>query len=99
MPAIKLKIAGLLLLLVALNSQAFTLGRMRGAALVGQALDLSIQVQADAGETPGVQCFEVDVFYADTRQDASRVSCRSSRRRHKITTFAFSPAPWSTNPW
>ena len=73
MPAIKLKLAGLLLLLVALNSQAFTLGRMRGAALVGQALDLSIQVQADAGETPSVQCFEVDVFYADTRQDASRV--------------------------
>ena len=73
MPAIKLKIAGLLLLLVALNSQALTLGRMRGAALVGQALDLSIQVQADAGESPGVQCFEVDVFYADTRQDASRV--------------------------
>lgn len=73
MPAKKFKLLGLLVLLVAVNSQALTLGRLRGVALVGQALDVAVQVQMDADETPASLCFEADVFHADTRQEPSRV--------------------------
>ncbi|MBP6852030.1 MAG: hypothetical protein KA164_10540 [Rhodoferax sp.] len=61
------------LLLAALESQALTLGRMRGAALIGQGLDVTIQVQTDPGEGPSSLCFEAEVFHADARQDPSRV--------------------------
>ena len=73
MPANKLKLLGVVLLFAVFNSQALTLGRMRGAALVGQGLDIAIQVQMDPDETPSVQCFEADVFHGDTRQEPSRV--------------------------
>ena len=73
MPATKLKLFGVVLLLVVFNSQAMTLGRMRGAALIGQGLDLAIQVQADPDEALSSQCFEADVFHGDTRQEPSRV--------------------------
>lgn len=61
------------LLCAAFGSEALTLGRMRGAALVGQPLNLVIEAQVDPGEDAAALCFEADVFYADTRQDASRV--------------------------
>ena len=55
------------------NASALTIGRMRGAALVGQPLDVTIQAQLSGDETPGALCAEADVFHADARQDASRV--------------------------
>lgn len=61
------------MLLAALDSQALTLGRMRGAALIGQALDVSVQVQTDPEDGPASLCFEAEVFHADVRQDPSRV--------------------------
>ena len=67
------KILGAALLSLACSSEALTLGRVRGAALVGQPLNMAIQVQMDAGENAASLCFEADVFHADTRQDASRV--------------------------
>ena len=73
MPATKVKLFGVVLLLAVFNSHSMTLGRMRGAALVGQGLDVAIQVQADPDETLSSQCFEADVFHGDTRQDPSRV--------------------------
>ena len=73
MQATKLKILGVVLLFAVFDSQAMTLGRMRGAALVGHGLDLAIQVQADPEETLSSQCFEADVFHGDTRQEPSRV--------------------------
>jgi pilus assembly protein FimV len=73
MPATKLKLLSVVLLFAVFNSQAMTLGRMSGAALVGQALDVVIRVQADPGETLSSQCFEADVFHGDTRQEPSRV--------------------------
>ena len=73
MPATKLKLIGVVLLFAVFDSHAMTLGRMRGAALVGQGLDVAIQVQADPDETLSSQCFEADVFHGDTRQEASRV--------------------------
>ncbi len=70
---IRRKIFAALLLGVAFNSCALTIGRMRGAAIVGQSLDVSIQAQLSADDTPGALCAEADVFHADTRQEPSRV--------------------------
>ncbi|MEO6623929.1 MAG: hypothetical protein ABIN37_03725 [Burkholderiaceae bacterium] len=71
------RLLGLLLLLLllgaALDSHALTLGRMRGAPIVGQGLDVSVQVTPDGGESAGNLCLEADVFYADARQDPGRV--------------------------
>lgn len=66
-------IVGVVLLCVAFGSEALTLGRVRGAALVGQPLDMVVPVQMDAGEDVSSLCFDADVFHADTRQEASRV--------------------------
>lgn len=49
------------------------MGRLRGAAIIGQGLDVSVPVQADAGEALTGLCLDAEVFHADTRQDASRV--------------------------
>lgn len=62
-----------LLLHVALSSSALTLGRVRGAVLLGQPLSVSIQVQFEPDEEVTSSCFEADVFYADSRQEAGRV--------------------------
>lgn len=67
------KIVGVALLCVAFGSSALTLGRVRGAAIIGQPLDVTIQVQLDAGDDAASLCFEADVFHADARQDANRV--------------------------
>ena len=70
---IRRKIIAVLLLGAAFNSGALTIGRMRGAAIVGQALDVSIQAQLSADEQAGALCAEADVFHADTRQEPARV--------------------------
>lgn len=67
------KIVGVAVLCVALSSEALTLGRIRGAALIGQPLDLAVQVQMDAGEDAASLCFDAEVFHADSRQDGNRV--------------------------
>jgi pilus assembly protein FimV len=69
----KVKILGIALLLAASSSIALTLGRLRGAALVGLPLDVAVQVQLGEGEDAAALCFEAEVFHADTRQEASRV--------------------------
>ncbi len=61
------------MLCAAFNSAALTLGRMRGAAIVGQPLEVAIPVQLDSEENASALCVEADVFHADARQDASRV--------------------------
>ena len=75
MPTKTISLLGLVLvlLLAALDSQALTLGRMRGVALIGQSLDVSFQVQTDPEESASALCFEAEVFHADTRQDPARV--------------------------
>jgi len=69
----KTRLLGWLLLAVAIDSHALTLGRMRGAALLGQGLDVTVQVQTDPDESASSLCLEADVFHADTRQDPGRV--------------------------
>lgn len=64
---------GIALLCVAVGGNALTLGRARGAVFLGQTLDITISVQQSAEEDVGGQCFEADVFHADTKIDAGRV--------------------------
>jgi hypothetical protein len=62
------------LLCAAFGSSALTLGRVRGAALIGRPLDVVIQVQLEGpDEQASSLCFDADVFHADTKQDPSRV--------------------------
>lgn len=61
------------LICAAFDNEALTLGRIRGAAVFGQPLDVVVQVETDAGEEVTAQCFEVEVFYADVRQNAGQV--------------------------
>lgn len=49
------------------------MGRLRGAAWLGQPLDLSIQVQHEVGESLSSLCFDAEVFHADTRLDPGRI--------------------------
>ena len=63
----------LVLLFAAGHSAALTLGRVRGAALVGQPLDVLVQILLNADEAATALCLEADVFHADSRQDPNRV--------------------------
>lgn len=63
----------LLSLGAAVGSEALTLGRSRGAVLIGQSLNIVVPVQMEAGEDAASLCLEADVFHADNRQDPSRV--------------------------
>lgn len=70
---LKTKVIGSALLCVAFNSAALTLGRMRGAAWVGQTLNLAIPVEFEADESQTSPCFEAEVFHADTKLAPNRV--------------------------
>ena len=67
------ELVGVTLLCAAFGSEALTLGRVRGAVLVGQPLNVVVPVQMDAGEDASTLCFDAEVFHADTRQEPSRV--------------------------
>lgn len=70
---LKVGLAGLALAATVLSADALTLGRIRGAAWIGQPLDLTVSIELDAGTTSTAICQEVEVFYADSRQDNARV--------------------------
>lgn len=75
-PAFKLKtsVAALLLLGAAMGSNALTLGRARGAAILGQPLEITVPVQLATDEDSASLCFETDVYYGENRQESSRVT-------------------------
>lgn len=56
-----------ILLLTALSSSAATLGRHSGAAVIGQPLDVRVQVLLAPGEDLANQCINADVFYGDVQ--------------------------------
>jgi hypothetical protein len=71
---------GAVLLVSASTAAALSLGRARGAVLLGRGLDLSIQTTLEAQEPlPEANCFVVDVFYGDTRISPSAVSIAAER--------------------
>ena len=68
-----------LILLVAANSFALTLGRHRSATLLGQPLDMSVQAALDVQEDLSALCLDADVFYADSRVNKSRIRVTAER--------------------
>lgn len=64
---------GVLLLVVGASASALTLGRAKGATLIGQPLELMVPVTVDAGQTDAALCADADVFHGDTRIEAGRV--------------------------
>ncbi len=70
---------GCILLSTALSSSAVTLGRHSGAAMIGRALDVRVQVLLAPGEDLANLCIETDVFYGDTQVSPSLV--RTSPQR------------------
>jgi pilus assembly protein FimV len=73
----KVKILGIAIFLVALNSTALTLGSLRGVALIGHPLDVTVPVQLGEGED-AAPCFLAEVFHADIRQESNRVRVLTS---------------------
>ena len=65
------------LLLFVTTASAVSIGRLRGAAWLGQPMDLSVAVQADPGESVAAFCFEAEVFHGDVRQESGRVRVTS----------------------
>lgn len=50
-----------------------SLGRHRGAALIGKPLDIAVQATLDEQEDLAGLCLEADVFYGDSKVDGARV--------------------------
>lgn len=64
---------GLLLASVAVQCASLTIGPTRGAAWIGRPLELNIPVVHDTLSGTAALCVHADVYYGETRQDASRV--------------------------
>ena len=69
---------GGLLLLVTSSSSAVNLGPVRGTALVGRTIDLSVLARLDAGDDAAALCTDAELMYSDTRLDSGKVTVRSS---------------------
>lgn len=54
-------------------SHALTIGKVRGAAWIGQPLDLVVPVELDADQNTSDLCAQVDLFQGDTHLDSSLV--------------------------
>ncbi len=63
----------LVLASLALQCASLTIGPARGAAWIGRPLELSIPVVHDTLSDATALCAHAEVYYAETRQDASRV--------------------------
>jgi pilus assembly protein FimV len=56
-------------------SDALSLGRSRGAAVLGRSLDVSVLATLEPQEeVPEASCFSAEVFYGDTRVNSSSVT-------------------------
>lgn len=75
------------LLSVSLGSTALTLGRIRGAALISQPLDISVEVRLDPTDDPAAPCFDGELFYGDSRVDSSRVTFTVERAANGVDGF------------
>ncbi len=64
---------GGLWLCLSAGALAVTLGPSTRSAVLGQPLDLSMQLMLDAGDDPQALCLEADVFYVDKPLDKASV--------------------------
>ena len=61
------------LLATSLATEAVQLGSVKGSAVFGRPLDLTVQVRLDAPFDETANCFSADLFQADNKFDAGRV--------------------------
>lgn len=66
-------IFGIVLLGSSWFSAALTLGPVRGEALIGQPLNVTVSVQTDPTEDASALCWSADLLSAETRQSISQV--------------------------
>lgn len=64
---------GALLMGLAASSHAASMGRMRGAAIVGHPLDVTLSVQLDSTENLSSVCVVADVFFGDGQVSPDKV--------------------------
>ena len=62
------------LLCGALDATSMTLGRARGAVLLGQPLNVSFAIQAGPDEDVSTSCLDARVFYGDAQQAANQIT-------------------------
>ena len=55
------------------SAHALQLGKHRGAAVIGQPLNIAVQATIDSADELAAGCLDADVFYADNRVEKSRV--------------------------
>ncbi|WP_411881140.1 hypothetical protein [Polaromonas sp. YR568] len=70
---------GVLLMGLAASSMAASLGRIRGAAIVGHPLDLTLSVQLDSSENLSSVCVAADVFFGDGQVSSDKVRTLASQ--------------------
>jgi len=64
---------GALLMVLAANALAASLGRVRGAAIVGGPLDVTLSAQLDGTENPSSVCLSAEVFFGDSQISPDKV--------------------------
>jgi len=64
---------GALLLGLAANTLAASLGRVRGTAIVGRPLDVTLSAQLDGAENPSSICLSAEVFFGDNQVFSDRI--------------------------
>ncbi len=63
-----------------LDAYAMSLGRSRGAALLGRGLDVTVLASMEPkDETPDANCFSAEVFYGETRIGSQNISISQTR--------------------
>lgn len=67
------KLVGVTLLGAAVGSSALSLGRARGAVVLGQPLSLAVEVRVDSPDDAIPQCFRAEVLHGDLAVDPNRV--------------------------
>jgi len=72
-------LVGSILLSTVLSSQAVTLGRHSGAAMIGRGLDVRVQALVGPDEDMSALCIQAEVFYGDAL--VSPASVRTSTQR------------------
>jgi hypothetical protein len=61
------------------SSHGLQLGKHRGAAVIGQPLNVTIQATIDSPDELAAGCLDADVFYSDNRLEKSRVRVSSEK--------------------
>jgi hypothetical protein len=73
-------IAGLSLVVAVATASALSLGRSRGAVLLGRGFDVTVLASVEAQEaTPEAGCFFSEIFYGDSRVAPNQVSVSVER--------------------